>query len=350
MNLLRNRTKLAAKHLAPSICGVCVCERAKKGWLCVMWQWEKEQMLELPPLMTNIRSSRWERRSQNGHISCFFPTRPARRRGIFSGCGWWRADGVERFRSRPPGACCCQLSCYTQSQRVHLAVNSGLVSRNPQWIRGDHRGRPRVGVRCAGSLWASGRRWQIGGLVEGRGSDGWALRLAKFNAWSVTVTQGVSVAKRDGEPLQGCLVFMPSGWRRWGWGCWAFSSCVVDSRVISGVFATCLFSLAGLSLDGGCCWSGPKTTMYWLCARFNYDIKGMSCFRLGLHTWIQISRMFSCTSTTSLMALGFLLLGDSGGGTVKVWRQLSLQQAQLNHQDQQGVICDALEPQHNLLL
>lgn len=31
------------------------------------------------------------------------------------------------------------------------------------------------------------------------------------------------------------------------------SSCVVDSRVISGVFATCLFSLAGLSLDGGCC-------------------------------------------------------------------------------------------------
>lgn len=34
--------------------------------------------------------------SKNSHISCLFPTRQARRKGIFSGCGWWHADGVER--------------------------------------------------------------------------------------------------------------------------------------------------------------------------------------------------------------------------------------------------------------
>lgn len=47
-SLLRNHIKPSAKNLAASICGVCV--RAKRAWLGVMWQQEKEQMLELPPI------------------------------------------------------------------------------------------------------------------------------------------------------------------------------------------------------------------------------------------------------------------------------------------------------------
>lgn len=34
-------------------------------------------------------------------------------------------------------------------------------------------------------------------------------------------------------------------------GCSMYSSCVVDRRDISGLFKTCLFPLAGLSLKGG---------------------------------------------------------------------------------------------------
>ncbi len=93
--LLRNHIKHAARKLGGQNLWR---NRAKKDWLCVMCQQEKEQMLELPFLMTNkqILHTHREQSSKNSHISCLFPTRLARRKGIFSGCGWWHADGVER--------------------------------------------------------------------------------------------------------------------------------------------------------------------------------------------------------------------------------------------------------------
>lgn len=50
---------------------------------------KKEQMLERPPSsMTNMQTHTQRKRSfKNGHVSCLFPTRRARREGIFSGCG-----------------------------------------------------------------------------------------------------------------------------------------------------------------------------------------------------------------------------------------------------------------------
>lgn len=49
---MRNHIKQAAKKLGgQNLWHV----GAKKDWLCVMWQQEKEQMLELPPLMTNVQ-------------------------------------------------------------------------------------------------------------------------------------------------------------------------------------------------------------------------------------------------------------------------------------------------------
>lgn len=151
------------------------------------------------------------RSSQNGHISCLFPTRPARRKWIFSGCGWWLADGVERFRTWPLAACFCQsLSRAVKLKRGDIAsrlIRVLLVETLSK--SGEIPGRVCAG--CTRPLWASAWWRQIRGFIEGIGSDGWAPRLAKFNTWSVTVIRSVSTPKRDGQPLQCCLVFMLSG-------------------------------------------------------------------------------------------------------------------------------------------
>lgn len=80
-----------------------------------MCQQEKEQMLELPPLMTNKQihtthahtHTYSQKSSRNGHISSLFPTRQARRKGIFSGCGWWHAIGGESGGAHSPSSCWC---------------------------------------------------------------------------------------------------------------------------------------------------------------------------------------------------------------------------------------------------
>lgn len=67
------------ENLPARICGVS--EPKKTGWLRVMCQQAKEQMLELPPLVTNKQiDTHMERISKTSHISCLFPTRLARRK------------------------------------------------------------------------------------------------------------------------------------------------------------------------------------------------------------------------------------------------------------------------------
>lgn len=195
------------------------------------------------------------RSSQNGHISCLFPTRPARRKWIFSGCGWWRADGVERFWTWPIGACFCQCLSWAVklkqgdiTSQLILGLLVETLSRSgeiPGWVC----------AGCARPLWASVWWRQIRGFIEGIGSDGWVPRLAKFNTWSVTVIQGVSTPKRDGEPLQCCLVFMLSGCK---------CVCVCVQCILFGetfqFFLNLFVSISRTCLEVGWC-SGLKNTV-----------------------------------------------------------------------------------------
>lgn len=113
------------------------------------------------------------------------------------------------------------------------------------------------------------------------------LRLAKFNARSVTVTRGGIAAKRDGEPLQCCLVFMLSGWKHGG-GVIECSRPVVATQEAFQAFYTCLFSLVGLCGGGWVLFRGQKHTN--IEAHFNHDIKGPPPSASASPTQIQISR------------------------------------------------------------
>lgn len=192
MNLLRNRTKVAAKHLASSICGVCVCvwfwerEREPRKPGCVSCGSEKRNKCwSFPLLMTNIRRSRWERGApKTATFPVSFP------RGRPDGTGYSPVVGDGRRSGKASDAVAGKLASQSAGGvcREKPSVGQGR-SVGPSQSRCQVR-RVIMGVGTAMTD-------RVGG---GRGSDGWVLRLAKFNAWSVTVTLGVSY-QREMENL-----------------------------------------------------------------------------------------------------------------------------------------------------
>lgn len=101
---MRNHINRAAKKLgAHNLWRI----RAKKDWLRVLCQKEKEQMLELPPLMTNKQTHTYTHRTapKTASFPASFP------RGWPEGKGYSLAVddgtpmGVESGGTEPPGAC-----------------------------------------------------------------------------------------------------------------------------------------------------------------------------------------------------------------------------------------------------